>query len=78
MVEIRRGRDGTGGASAVEKLWGLIYAEDAGIVSRSSTEIEKMMSIIVRVAGLFGLMVSEPKRRSCAWCPGGWRSGSSR
>ena len=57
-VEIRRGG---GGASAVEQLWGLIYADDAGIVSRSSTGLEKMMLIIVGAAGSFGLMVSEPK-----------------
>ena len=46
---------------AVKSLWGMLYADDAGIVSRSPGSLEKMMSAIVRVAGLFGLMVSEPK-----------------
>ena len=46
---------------AVKSLWGMLYADDAGIVSRSPGSLEKMMSAIVRVAGLFRLMVSEPK-----------------
>jgi len=45
---------------AVETLWGPIYTDDAGIHSRSSTGVEKMVSIIVRVAGSFGVMASEP------------------
>ena len=45
----------------VEALWAMLYADDAAIVSRSPESLEKMMSVIVRVAGLFGLMVSEPK-----------------
>ena len=46
---------------AAEALWVMLYADNAGIVSRSPQSLEKMMSIIVRAAGLFGLMVSEPK-----------------
>ncbi|CAB1118767.1 unnamed protein product [Ectocarpus sp. CCAP 1310/34] len=39
-----------------EALWAMLYADDAAIVSRSPESLEKMMSVIVRVAGLFGLM----------------------
>ena len=45
----------------VKMLWSMLYADDAGIVSRSPESLEKMMSIIVNVSGLFGLMVSEAK-----------------
>ena len=46
---------------AVKPIWGMLYADDAGIVSQSPGSLEKMMSIIVRAAGRFGLLVSEPK-----------------
>ena len=52
-------------------LWGMLYADDAGIVSRSPESLEKMMSIIVRVAGWFGLMVSEPKTETMCMLPKG-------
>ncbi|CAB1111538.1 unnamed protein product [Ectocarpus sp. CCAP 1310/34] len=44
-----------------EALWAMLYADDAAIVSCSQEILEKMISVIVRVVGLFGLMVSEPK-----------------
>ncbi|CAB1120250.1 unnamed protein product [Ectocarpus sp. CCAP 1310/34] len=37
-----------------EALWAMLYADDAAIVSRSPKSLEKMMSVIVRAAGLFG------------------------
>ncbi|CAB1105889.1 unnamed protein product [Ectocarpus sp. CCAP 1310/34] len=33
-----------------EALWAMLYADDAAIVSRSPESLEKMMSVIVRVA----------------------------
>jgi len=59
---------------AVETLWGPIYTDDAGIHSRSSTGVEKMVSIIVRVAGSFGVMASEPNTEPKR----GWRNFSLR
>ncbi|CAM9326971.1 unnamed protein product, partial [Pylaiella littoralis] len=49
---------------AVKSIWRMLYADDACIVSQSPQSpgsLEKMMSIIERVAGRFGLLVSEPK-----------------
>ena len=54
-----------------EALWGMLYADDAGIVSRSPESLEKMMSVIVRVAGLCGLTVSEPKTEIMCLLPKG-------
>lgn len=52
-------------------LWGMLYADDAGIVSHSPGSLEKSSYVvIVRLAGRVGLMVmrwlllsSEPKER---------------
>ncbi|CAB1102284.1 unnamed protein product [Ectocarpus sp. CCAP 1310/34] len=54
-----------------EALWAMLYADDAAIVLRSPESLEKMMSVIVRVAGLFGLMVSEPKTEIMCMLPKG-------
>ena len=58
MVKIGRGGGKTGVAANP-------------IVSRSAAGLEKMMSIIVRVAGSFGLMVSEPKTEIMCFLPKG-------
>ena len=42
-------------------VWGMLYADDAGIVSRSPTGLARMMTVIVEVFGAFGLIVSEKK-----------------
>ena len=42
-------------------LWGMLYADDAGIVSQSPEQLEKMMGVIVIVCAAFGLTVSEAK-----------------
>ena len=42
-------------------VWGMLYADDAGIVSRSSAGLARMMTVIVEVFGAFGLTVSEKK-----------------
>ena len=39
----------------------MLYADDAGIVSRSSEELERMMTVIVTACSAFGLTVSEAK-----------------
>ena len=40
-------------------VWGMLYADDAGIVSRSPAGLARMMAIIVEVFGAFSLTVSE-------------------
>ncbi|CAB1112683.1 unnamed protein product [Ectocarpus sp. CCAP 1310/34] len=42
-------------------VWGMLYADDAGVVSRSAEGLARMMTIIVEVFGEFGLTVSEKK-----------------
>ena len=36
-------------------VWGMLYADDACIVSRSPRGLELMMTVIVKVCGAFGL-----------------------
>ena len=44
----RQGRRAEGeGGGGVRRLWGTLYADDAGIVSRSSEGLERMMTVIV-------------------------------
>ena len=42
-------------------LWGMLYADDAGVVSQSPEQSRKMMGVIVVVCATFGLTVSEAK-----------------
>ena len=42
-------------------IWGMPYADDAGLVSRSRSSLAKMMADIVAVRSSFGLTVSEAK-----------------
>lgn len=46
---------------AANVICGTLSADDAGTVSQSPGNLEKTMSIIVLVAGRFGLVVSEPQ-----------------
>ena len=59
-------RGGRGEATAGESvlatpLWGMLYADDAGVVSQSREQLRKMMGVIVVVCAAFGLTVSEAK-----------------
>ena len=38
-------------------LWGILYADDAGVVSQSPEQLRKMMGMIVVVCSAFGLIV---------------------
>ena len=55
--------DGRGGKEEeeVQRLWGMLYADDAGIVSRSSEGLERMTTVIVTACSAFGLTVSDAK-----------------
>ena len=68
LVHLRkkRGAGGRGEATAGElvlatPLWGMLYADDAGVVSQSSQQQRKMMGVIVVVCAAFVLTVSEAK-----------------
>ena len=39
----------------------MLYADDAGVVSKSPEQLRKMMDVIVTVCAAFGLTVSEAK-----------------
>ena len=45
-------------------VWRMLYADDAGIVSRSPAGLARMMTVIVEVFGAFGLTVSEKKTKT--------------
>ena len=42
-------------------LWGMLYTDDAAVVSQSNEQLRKMMVVIVTVCEAFGLNVSETK-----------------
>ena len=65
-VRKKRGAGGRGGATAGESvlarpLWGMLYTDDAGVVSQSPDPLRKMMGLIVVVYAAFDLTVSEAK-----------------
>ena len=45
----------------MKRLKGMVYADHAGIVSRSLEELERIMTVIVTACSAFGLAVSEAK-----------------
>ena len=58
------GAGGRGEATAGESvlatpLWGILHADDAGVVSKSPEQLRKMMGVIVVVCAAFGLTLSE-------------------
>ena len=68
LVHLRkkRGVGGRGEATAGESvlatpLWGMLYADDARVVSQSPERLRKMTGVIVVVCAAFGLTVSEAK-----------------
>ena len=68
LVHLRKkkGAWGRGEATAGDPflatlLWGMIYADDAGVVSQSPEQLRKMMGAIVVVCATFGLIISEAK-----------------
>eukprot|EP00752_Nemacystus_decipiens_P013012 g11511.t2 len=56
---------GGGGGTQLDRVrravWGVLYADDAGVVSKSAEGLGSMMPIIVEVFREFGLTVSERK-----------------
>ena len=56
---------GVGAGTPLERarraVWGMLYADDAGVVSRSQKGLTRMMATIVKVCGEFGLTMPEKK-----------------
>ena len=78
LVHLRkkRGAGGRGEATAGESvlatpLWGMLYADDAGVVSRSPEQLRKIMEVIVVVCAAFGLTVLEAKTEIICLCAKG-------
>ena len=65
-----RGEATTGESVLATPLWGMLYADDAGVVSRSPKQL-KMMEVIVVVCAAFGLTVSEAKPEIMCSCAKG-------
>ena len=61
MDALVRGEAAAGESVLATPLWGMLYADDAGVVSQSPEELRKMMKVIVDVCAAFGLAVSEAK-----------------
>ena len=53
-----RGEATVGESALVTSLWGMLYADDAGVVSQSPEQLRKMMGVIVVVCVEFGLTIS--------------------
>ena len=47
-------------------VWGMLYADDACIVSRSPQGLAKMMEFIVEICRAFAQTMSAKKKRPCA------------
>ena len=56
-----RGEATAGESVLATPLWGMLYADDAEVVSQSPKQLRTMMGVIVVVCAEFGLTVSEAK-----------------
>ena len=65
LVHLREQPSKVGPETALEcvrrAIWGMLYADDACIVSRSTLGLGRMMAVFVEVFGAFGLTISESK-----------------
>ena len=57
----RRGEAIVGESALATPLWGMLYADGAGVVSQSPEQLRKMMGVIMVVCAAFGLTASEAK-----------------
>ena len=59
----RRGEATAGKSVLSTPLWGMLYADDAGVVSELPERLRKMMRVIVVVCAALGLTVSEAEAK---------------
>ena len=57
----RRGEASAGDSVLATPLWGVLYADEAWVVSQPPDQLRKMLGVIVVVCAVFGLTVSEAK-----------------
>ena len=57
----RRGEATAGESDLATQLWGMLYADDAEVVSQSPEQLRKMMGAMVVACAVFGLTVLEAK-----------------
>ena len=50
-------------------VWGMLYADDAGVVSTSPRALTRTMDVIVVACQEFGLTVSEKRPKPCTFGP---------
>ena len=81
LVQLRkkRGAGGRGEATAGESalatpLWGMLYADDVGVVSQSPEEFRRMMGVIVVVPRRLASRYRGPRLRSFVYARRGCRS----
>ena len=48
-------------------VWGMLYADDAGIFSKSAEGLAKMMAVIATVSEATGLTVTGNNTRQCCY-----------
>ena len=63
-----RGEAAAGGSVLATPLGGMLYADDARVVSQSPEQLRKMMEVILAVCAAFGLTVSEAKTEIMRLC----------
>ena len=56
-----RGEANAGESVLATPLWGILYADDAGVVLQPPEQLRKVMGLIVVVCAAFGITVSEAK-----------------
>ena len=56
-----RGETTSGEPAPSISLWGMLYADDAGVISKSPEQLRKIVFVIVTGCAAFGLTVSEAK-----------------
>ena len=57
-------------------IWRVLYADDAGIASRSRDSLAKMMAVVVAVCPSFGLTVFEAKTETMSLMTNGMDRGT--
>ena len=57
----QRGEATVGESVVATPLWGILCADNAGVLSQSPEQLRKMMGVIAVVCAAFGLTVSEAK-----------------
>ena len=57
----RRGEATAGEPALANSFWGMLYADDAGVISESPEQLRKIMGTIVVMCAAFGLIESQAK-----------------